>query len=204
MVNLLKTFGKGILYVIGLPFFLVALVLFGAAGLIAFIVQLFMSIIYFFSGQKFFPDLPEDLELRALKEGIRDDDEEEDEEEEPIAQPINQNKEQPKFVYPFIEEEPTPEEPMKEEPINQDIPHEDSFEIKKEEVEEEEIVEEKPNPFFFNDTPSKEDTIETTNIKEEAEEEEEILETYVPRSSSFSVDDDDTEEENGVDIKYDL
>ena len=29
MVNLLKTFAKGILYIIGLPFFIVALLLFG-------------------------------------------------------------------------------------------------------------------------------------------------------------------------------
>lgn len=196
MVNLLKTFGKGILYVIGLPFFLVALVLFGAVGLIAFIVQLFVSIFYFFSGRKFFPDLPEDLELRALREGPRVSDNEE--EEEPITQPYTETytmpqQEQPKFVYPFFEETP-----KQEEPIVEDI-QENESESKPESPIEDEEEEAKPDPVLFNDDSSIEETIETTS-----EEEEEELETYVPRSSSFSVNDDDTEEESGVDIKYDL
>ena len=204
MVNLLKTFGKGILYVIGLPFFLVALAIFGVAGLFAFIVQLVMCIFYFFTGRKFFPDLPEDLELRALKEGPRADD---FDDEEPIPErPINQQ-EQPRFIYPFLEQAA----PMKEEPVNQDIPSEDQ--IEEEPIKEEEVVntkeEKEINPFFFNDDSSKEETVdnvETVNTKEETvetEEEEEELETYVPHSSSF-VAEDDTEEEGGVDIKYDL
>lgn len=200
MVSLLKTFGKGILYVIGLPFFIVALVLFGAAGLIAFIVQLFMSIIYFFSGRKFFPDLPEDLELRALREGPRaSDNDEEEEEEEPIteayAEPHTIPQEQPPFVYPFFEEKT----PKDEAPIIEDVPDNEP----EEEIEEEPSSEEetKPDPILFNDDSSIEETIETSS---EEEEEEEELETYVPRSSSFSVNDDDTEEESGVDIKYDL
>ncbi|HHT67400.1 MAG TPA: hypothetical protein GX010_04205 [Erysipelotrichaceae bacterium] len=67
MVDLLKMFGKGILYVIGLPFFIVALLLFAAFGLIAFIFQLLLSIFYFFTGQKFFPELPEDKKLRQMR-----------------------------------------------------------------------------------------------------------------------------------------
>lgn len=201
MVSLLKTFGKGILYVIGLPFFLVALVLFGAVGLIAFIVQLFMSIFYFFSGRKFFPDLPEDLELRALREGPRvSDNDEEEKEEEPITQAYTEpytmpQQEQPTFIYPFFEEAPKQEETITEEtPVNEE---ESEPELP---IEEEE---QKPDPVLFNDNDSSvEETIETTS--EEEDEEEEELETYVPRSSSFSVNDDDTEEESGVDIKYDL
>ena len=69
MVSLLKTFGKGILYVIGFPFFLAALLLFGVIGLFAFLFQLIKSIIYFFTGQKFFPELPEDKQLRLMREG---------------------------------------------------------------------------------------------------------------------------------------
>lgn len=200
MVSLLKTFGKGILYVVGLPFFLVALVLFGAVGLVAFVVQLVMSIFYFFSGRKFFPDLPEDLELRALREGPRASDNEE-REEEPITQEYAGSytmpqQEQPKFVYPFFEEAP-----KQEEPILQETPVTESESEPEQPVEEEEEEEEaKPDPVLFNDDSSMEETIETAN---EEEEEEEELETYVPRSSSFSVDD-DTEEESGVDIKYDL
>lgn len=188
MVSLLKTFGRGILYVIGLPFFLVALVIFGAAGLIAFVVQLVMSIFYFFTGRKFFPDLPEDLQLRALLEGPLTN----KEEEEPIPEPSNKPEETPRFIYPFIEEEP-----MKEEPVNQDIPHEDVLE----EAEEEE-KEEEPIPLSIEEDSSKEEIIETTEEKEE--EEIEVLETYVPRSSIFTSEEEDTEDDNGVDIKYDL
>lgn len=67
MVELLKNFGKGILYVIGFPFFLVALIFFAALGLLAFIFQVVKSILFFFTGQKFFPDLPEDKMLKAMK-----------------------------------------------------------------------------------------------------------------------------------------
>ena len=204
MVSLLKTFGKGILYVVGLPFFLVALVLFGAVGLVAFIVQLVMSIFYFFSGRKFFPDLPEDLELRALREGPRvSDNEDEEKEQEPIPQEYAGSytmpqQEQPKFVYPFFEEAP-----KQQELILQETPVTESESEPEQSVEEEEEEEEaKPDPVLFNDDSSIEETIETASEEEDDEEEE--LETYVPRSSSFSVDDDDTEEESGVDIKYDL
>ena len=68
MVDLLKAFGRGILYVILCPFFLVVLALFAVIGLLAFIFQLFKSIFYFFTGQKFFPELPEDKELRLKRE----------------------------------------------------------------------------------------------------------------------------------------
>lgn len=68
MIGLLKMFGKGILYVIGFPFFVAALILFGAIGVFLFAFQLIKSIFYFFTGRKFFPELPEDQELRLMKE----------------------------------------------------------------------------------------------------------------------------------------
>ena len=68
MVDLLKAFGRGILYVILCPFFLLVLALFAVIGLLAFIFQLFKSIFYFFAGLKFFPELPEDKELRLKRE----------------------------------------------------------------------------------------------------------------------------------------
>ena len=68
MVDLLKAFGRGIIYILCFPFFLVALAIFAVIGFIAFIFQLIKSIIFFFTGQKFFPELPEDKELRLMKE----------------------------------------------------------------------------------------------------------------------------------------
>ena len=110
MVNLLKTFGKGILYIIGLPFFIVALVIFGVVGIFLFIFQLFKSIFYFFTGQKFFPELPEDKELRLRQEaafaGANN------------SQPIDQEPVEEKegaYVPPMLHEASLVEEPSFEE-----------------------------------------------------------------------------------------
>ena len=113
MVGLLNTFGKGILYVIGLPFFIAALLLFGVFGLFAFIFQLIRSIIFFFTGQKFFPELPEDKQLRLLQEGANPNSSEEAVPEE--ATPTQIEKEKP-IIYEYIEE-PMAEEPVPEEEI---------------------------------------------------------------------------------------
>lgn len=68
MINLLKIIGKGLLYIISFPFFIIALIIFGAVGVFLFIFQLVKSIFFFFTGRKFFPELPEDKELRLMKE----------------------------------------------------------------------------------------------------------------------------------------
>ena len=88
MISLLKTFGKGILYVIGMPFFILALVLFAVIGIFLFLFQIIRSVIYFFTGQKFFPELEEDKQLRLLKEkaaGLNSEEEEEQVEEMPSS-----------------------------------------------------------------------------------------------------------------------
>ena len=201
MIGLLKAFGKGILYVIGAPFFVAALILFGAIGLLAFIFQIFKSIIFFFTGQKFFPELPEDKELRLRREAAM-------RKEEPVQEDTNSN-----IISPIFEEEiPVPEpepspifvqrnepEPTIEETVFEDTSSSEDF-INEEEVPEKTIEEEEE---------SEEDhtVLETSEEKEKEEEEEyEELETYVPRSSTYSdtSDDDDNNTDSGVDIKYDL
>ena len=201
MIGLLKAFGKGILYVIGAPFFVAALILFGAIGLLAFIFQIFKSIIFFFTGQKFFPELPEDKELRLRREAAM-------RKEEPVQEDTNSN-----IISPIFEEEiPVPEpepspifvqrnepEPTIEETVFEDTSSSEDF-INEEEVPEKTIEEEEE---------SEEDhtVLETSEDKEkEKEEEYEELETYVPRSSTYSdtSDDDDNSTDSGVDIKYDL
>ena len=186
MIGLLKAFGKGILYVIGAPFFVVALVLFGAIGLLAFIFQIFKSIIFFFTGQKFFPELPEDKELRLKREAASRKEEEAQEErktdfsniifEEEI--PIS-NPEPSTVVMERNEPEPTIEETVFEDSSLED---------------------------FINDEEKEERTVLETNNEKEKEEELEELETYVPRSSTYSDvnDEDDNNADSGVDIKYDL
>ena len=113
MVDLLKAFGRGILYILCFPFFLVALAIFAVIGLLAFIFQLIKSIFYFFTGQKFFPELPEDKELRLMKEA-----EEAKNNPQPQPQPQVNNQGQGGLLYEetydeddFLEE-PTPETPL--------------------------------------------------------------------------------------------
>ena len=196
MVNLLKTFGKGILYVIGSPFFIAALLLFGVIGLVAFVFQLFKSIFFFFTGQKFFPELPEDKELRLMKEN------ETTNRNSPfVDEPMDFVPEEQPAITP---NEPIPsiEEPVKEQPYDQEI-HDAFFVDEKESLPAEE--EEEPQ----NDVIEEHHVVDTENKidlpKEKIEEEEEeIIETYVPNRSSFDNDDDEDTSDTGVKIDYDL
>ena len=214
MVSLLKTFGKGVLYVIGLPFFILALLLFGVVGIFIFLFQAFRSIIFFFTGQKFFPELPEDKELRLMKERNVPQNEPEPEPEPNIIMHYQEEEE----VIP--QEEPVKEEPLHEEEMSSSIEEacfKPSFAMNQEEgTIEEDIHEEGLNDLL--DDEMDEDSFETNipigdeehTILETAEEKEneedlvEELETYVPRSSNYANDLDEDDTDAGVDIKYDV
>ena len=215
MASLLKTFGKGILYVLGLPFFILALLIFGVLGIFAFLFQFFKSIIFFFTGQKFFPELPEDKELRLLKAGASPSIEPEPQREQDIIMPYQEEAE-PEPVF-----EPAPEEPEPE-PVAttiEDACFKPSFEVEPEEQEPEEVIEEEiheeglndllddepeEDPFETNIPMGDEEhtILETAEAKESEEELVEELETYVPRSSNYADDFDDEDTDTGVDIKY--
>ena len=223
MVSLLKTFGKGILYVIGFPFFIVALLIFGAVGVFLFIIQLFKSIIYFFTGQKFFPELPEDKELRLKQEAayaaanppVMDD--------APVyEEPMNMEEEPPVFIRhtPFYNEpqppvlDPIPDPDPVPEPVQESIsePVQEEETVEQESVEEacfEQPEEEKEEPredvFTEQENDKPEHTIDISEPKEEEVEEEE-LEEYVPRGSTYveEIDDDEEDTKTGVDIDYDV
>lgn len=104
MISLLKMFGKGILYVIGFPFFVAVLLLFGVIGIFLFLFQLIKSIFYFFTGRKFFPELPEDKELRLLKEKAAAANGQSPISEAPVEQQVNPT--------PVITPMPAVEEPV--------------------------------------------------------------------------------------------
>ena len=220
MVSLLKTFGKGLLYVIGMPFFLVTLAIFGVVGLLAFIFQIFKSIIFFFTGQKFFPELEEDKELRMKLE------KEKAPAQSPVETPVEPQRVEPDIIIPLKEEVPpvkqeepiikeekapveeTPIEKEKEEPSIESI----CFDYQEEEkapVEEtiipepkkEEVDSTSPLTDLLNDGPVETELKTSENVVEEEPEE---LETYVPRSSNYSDNVDDEDTDIGVDINYDL
>ena len=217
MVGLLKTFGKGILYVIGFPFFLVALLLFGVVGLFAFIFQLFRSIIFFFTGQKFFPELPEDKELRLMKEGPEKEETATSKQPAAAAQPSPQMGKESNIIYPYFEEpEPEPE-PVPEETIIQNVSKSSTVEeacfqndandevqlaeqeeetgpdlssLLDDESKEENVLDDSSNeePIVEDDQDDLEETLVETTTEEPEEEEEEELEQYVPQSSNYSDD----------------
>ncbi len=219
MVSLLKTFGKGILYVLGLPFFILALLLFGVAGIFAFLFLFFRSIIYFFTGQKFFPELAEDKQLRLLKEGGVQPELEKEMERDIITPYQDMEEPEPEPTLETMVSEPEPEpEPEPVVPSVEDACFKPSFEAEPEpeEIIEEEIHEEGLNN-LLDDEPEEEPLetnipigdeehtiLETAEEKESEEDLVEELETYVPRSSNYADDFDDEDTDAGVDIKYDV
>lgn len=64
MMSFLKTFGKGILYFIGLPFLIVFLFLYGIYLFGIFLYYFLKMIIYFFKGKKF--NLKDEMDDKAL------------------------------------------------------------------------------------------------------------------------------------------
>lgn len=207
MIGLLKAFGKGLLYVVGLPFFLLALVLFAVIGLLLFIYQIIRSIIYFFTGQKFFPELPEDKELRLRKEAANSAN-------EIIDQPVEEHHD---IIMPLIEEKPIVSKPeensfetveeacFKDTSIETDSSSEEPEQeddilssLSREEAVIEETIEED------NSFEEMEEEILKTAEEEEATIEQEELEEYVPKSSSITSDIDEEDTNNGVNIDYDL
>ena len=225
MVNLLKTCGKGILYVIGFPFFLIALLLFGVIGIFLFVFQIIKSIIFFFTGMKFFPELPEDKELRLKQEALN----------KPVEQPVakddiiqpmpqapiyEQQRPAPQGVVfsvyeetqvtkepAHIAEEPKPIMPEAK-PFNTveeacfNEPKEEESNVLESLAREEAPVVEEPIRKEPQVEDIKETTLETSMpVKEEEEEE---LEEYVPEGSSFESSFDEEDTGSGVDIDYNV
>ena len=194
MVALLKAFGKGLLYIIGLPFFILALILFAAIGLFLFIYQIIKSIIYFFTGQKFFPELPEDKELRLKKEAIEHAD-------DIIDQTTDNNQD---LVVPLIEETSSA---LEEE---QDVSNTIEEACFKDSLKEEQEIDENVSDDLTFEAPTedsfaeiKEETLKTEEPKPIIGDEE--LEEYIPKGSVSTEEIDEEEDTNvGVDIDYDL
>ena len=191
MVGLLKGLGKGILYILAFPFFILAIALYGVYGLLLFLYTLVKMIFYFFTGKSVFADLPEDRMAKAIltpKPAMS----------EVANSPINNNEPVPPVTQsvpiqnvapaaPIHSEVPSPEEinadllnddlkdlhPIQEEvqPIQEEI-EEVQEEIQDQIVEPEpQIQEQEQNELDFND-PFEPKT-------------EEPLEKYEPKGSTF-------------------
>ena len=133
MLNFFKSFGKGILYVLVLPFLLVGLALYGVVAIFIFIFLAIKGLVLFFTGRSLYEDLPEDKEAKrriAIANGGVVDEENvskpEKEDEEPIQEEKEDNIDNDPFYMPHYLREETPvkekEEPVFEEPQEEEKP----------------------------------------------------------------------------------
>lgn len=68
MTSLLKSFGKGLLYLLVLPLLLVLLALFAVYGIFMFFFVGIQGIYLYFTGRNIFGELPEDIKAREILE----------------------------------------------------------------------------------------------------------------------------------------
>lgn len=85
MSSLFKNIGKGIGYFFAFPGLIIAIAIYAVFGLIVFIFQFFKLIFLFFTGRTLFSDLPEDIELKALKAQANESAKDEKKEEKPLS-----------------------------------------------------------------------------------------------------------------------
>ena len=165
MVNFLKSFGKGLLYLLVLPVIIVGVAIYGVVGIFIFIYLAFKGLVLFFCGKSLFDDLPEDIEAKRRlhpeekKEAAPvkttpnlsfDTPVMQDNNGEPVSEPTGDPFYVPEYLKPEESnsdlEQPTQEEQREEiKPVDQPVEEVVSTfeaEIKQEEPEEEIIAQE--------------------------------------------------------------
>lgn len=202
MVNLLKSFGKGILYIIGLPFFILILLLYAIYGIFLFLYMIVKAIVLFFTGRSLFEDLPEDRKAKEILHPTPKVTEEkpieveEKHEETPQQQTFKEEpapEVTPQYIPPIYPSVFTPEYvPPKEEPepkIEEEPEEEPSF---REMEDKEDFL-----PDFLEEEKDEPIPVSSTIDKEE------ITEKYTPKTSVFDDfdEEDENESSNGVRIE---
>lgn len=116
MTNLLKSFGKGCLYILVLPLLLVILSVYAVIGIVMFIYMGVKAAILFFTGRNF-GELNEDIKARAILEGKQ---------EEVVLTNVTMEEEKPEapqndfvssYYMPLSSDIPAPKDENKEEEI---------------------------------------------------------------------------------------
>ena len=179
MMSVLKNVGKGILYIIGLPFFLLILVGVGVCGIFVLIFMFFKSIILFFTGRSLDDELPEDRKARHIKDGTNSV--QTVQPEEPV---VNTNvRVEPETPKPSSIEEAVfgtqiEQEPIKDEPVQEERSSDEIFES-----------------ILGTSEPKEEgNNYRSVDIKSNESEEEPIRE-YIPHKSTQRIVEDTEEEE---------
>ena len=200
MGSIFKKFGQGLLYILVLPVFILAIAIFGVYGIGLFIVLMIKSIICFFKGKSLYKDLPEDIEAQRILHPER---------AEPKVEAHIEEREEYVLVdrgserHAELEERPRviAEEPRREEiPMESKEPEELDF---NEEEEEDSSFysesEDEDDDIFADDDEEEEEEIEEIGIGDLDEEEEEDIPTLKGESKITSSDDDDDDDSsNGV------
>ena len=200
MMALLKNVGKGILYIIGLPFFLIVLSGTAVFGLLLLVFMFFKSIVLFFTGRSLDDDLPEDIRVKEIKTGrsssapVINNQESDD---EPVVEPYvatttSSSIEEAVFGHPTYD---NPSQPVQEEPVQEQPIEEESEPVIEEPVNETPIIPEEP----IIDEPVS--SIEIDNPSQATTEID--IGQYVPRTSGDRfIDEEEEEEDSGVTISY--
>ena len=111
MASLLKSFGKGCLYILVLPVLLVILAVYAVLGVLMFIYVGIKGTFLFFTGRSF-SELPEDVKARAILEGNDTTQTEEENKESPASFP---NDYASHYYVPLSQDIPAPKEEEKKE-----------------------------------------------------------------------------------------
>ena len=190
MGSIFKKFGQGILYILVLPIFLLAVTIFGIYGVGLFVVLMIKSIISFFKGKSLYEDLPEDIEAQKIlhPEKVKPTPTIEDRPEVVVIDRSEEERRRELEDRPRPSAISTSETPIREEPhlIEEDRRYE-SLPID----EDDEIDEEDDDLVIYDESEEEEDEdIETITISEE-EEEEDIPTLKEESKISEGIDDDD-------------
>lgn len=189
----LKNVGKGILYIIGLPFFLIVLALTALMGIFMLVFMFLKSIVLFFTGRSLDDDLPEDIKVKEIKSGGNNTSNTNSSEStvnstsEPVVQPYIAPQNTTTTIEEAVFGHTIFETPVQEEPVVNNT-------VVEEPIEEETIQE----------VPSVEEPVSSIEIEDSSvpnETTEISIGQYVPHTSgSRFIDDEEEEEDSGVDI----
>ena len=197
MLNLIKKFAQGILYVLTFPVFLVLLAIFAVYGLLIMFIEGIRFIYNFFTGRNIHGELEEDVAARKIIEA-NNPNKVQDEEKEPE---IKEDEPTPLEQFRVIEE---PEEivehelpPVVEEKAIKEEPLEDLSSIAF--IDEENKSEEVEEISIFDNFLKEEEKEPIEEKKEEVDTIEEEIIMYKPRGNDEEIiieDDEEEEEEN--------
>lgn len=173
MISFFKNFGKGILYVLVLPFLLAGMALY---GVIAFFVFLFLSVkalVLFFSGRSLYEDLPEDIEAKKRLAAINNPN------PQPTAQgngeavvvnttPIITSTESadPFYVPEYLKDEGEIEE-VEQTPVIEETFEEEPATIEERKVYSEPVVEEQEDAIVIENTPQNSTILEVNDDEDD-------------------------------------